>query len=400
MNGPTLRNYKAGSIIYFIEDRGNEIFVLQKGRIVLISQSLDLQSEVKEEVQKGEFFGVKSSLGIYPREETAQVLTDSTVLVFNPPLFQGFCMKNSRIVLQMLKVFSGELRKVHRKVREILGESGEQDSSVELLSTAEYYFKTAEIDHARYAFNAFIKHFAQGELIERAQKMLSLLESGQPYPLNTTSIEDDIEANAQMKDNAYADSSGDSNSFSNGESDISLPSVDDIPGGDFDMSDGDDLDIPDMDIPDSDLSIPDMPDAGTAAVPPMNGQSISDLYYDGLNEFSQQNWSVAIERYEQILKSPEIHQDSDAQFVEKSHFELGRTYLKTSEKRKALEKLSEFVKKYQRSALLKKAMLLVAEIYETSNDKPRAIGIYQRITKLPPKDKETTAAKHKLEQLG
>ena len=74
MAGPIIRSYKAGSIVYFEKDKADDIYVLQNGRIILSYTSIDTKVEIKEDVKLGEFFGVKSSLGRYPREETAQVV--------------------------------------------------------------------------------------------------------------------------------------------------------------------------------------------------------------------------------------------------------------------------------------------------------------------------------------
>ena len=64
---PITRNYSAGSIVYFAGDVGEDVYVMQKGRISLISTSLDQKDDIKEDVRKGEFFGVKSALGRYAR---------------------------------------------------------------------------------------------------------------------------------------------------------------------------------------------------------------------------------------------------------------------------------------------------------------------------------------------
>ena len=53
---PVARNYNGGSIVYFQDDASDEIYVLQKGRVVLLSTSIDTNEEMKEEVQRGEFF--------------------------------------------------------------------------------------------------------------------------------------------------------------------------------------------------------------------------------------------------------------------------------------------------------------------------------------------------------
>ena len=85
--GITTRIYKSGSIIYFEGDRSDNIYILKSGRVILTSTKLDTGEEVKEDVRHGEFFGVKSALGKYPREETAQTIGETGVLVLRPAEF-------------------------------------------------------------------------------------------------------------------------------------------------------------------------------------------------------------------------------------------------------------------------------------------------------------------------
>jgi len=411
MGGPTLRTYKAGSIIYFIEDRGTEVYVLQKGRIILISNSLDNSTEIKEDVQKGEFFGVKSALGMYPREETAQVLADAVVLVFTPQMFEAFCMKNTRLVLQMLKVFSGQLRKVHRKVRELLGESGQQENSVELLRTAESFYKSNEIENARYAFTVFLKHYSGSKLASRANSMLNLLSKNQPYPVEMDSIDLVLEKihNGEMESGPVSFQMP--GNFGSTPATVEAPPLEDFSSrGDShdEMGDMDieipDMDIPDMDLPDMDMptpdftsSLPKMPPAQAAPKPAATG--IAQLYYDGLNEFSQKNWDAAVEKFESALKVTKFENETEASFIEKSLFELGRTYLKKGDKNASMNRFSDFVKKYPRSQNLKKALMYVAEIYEKNGDKQRAISLYNKVVAMPPRDKESAFAKQQMDRL-
>lgn len=114
MAGPIIRNYKGGSIIYFEKDKAEDIYVLRNGRVILTFPAVDTGQEVKEDVRIGEFFGVKSALGKYPREETAQVLGSATVLVFKPNEFEQFVAEKTHLILKMMKVFSSQLRQVHK----------------------------------------------------------------------------------------------------------------------------------------------------------------------------------------------------------------------------------------------------------------------------------------------
>ena len=67
---------------------------------------------------------MKSALGRYPREEDAVVLQEAQVMAFTVPEFEALAMKNTRMITKMLKVFSNQLRHIHRQVQNLLG-SGE-----------------------------------------------------------------------------------------------------------------------------------------------------------------------------------------------------------------------------------------------------------------------------------
>ena len=207
------RPYKAGSIIYFERDRGDNVYVLQQGMIRLISSALDSKEEIHENVKQGEFFGVKSSLGRYPREETAQVLADSVVLVFDMRAFEELCLKNVRLVLQLLKSFSSQLRRIHRQVREQLGEYSNLEVSAELLRVGEYYYKHDKNDKAKYIFEKFMSDHQSSPSYQRAVTLKQSLDAGQPYPdivplEESSDMEDGIRANA----NQNAISSGEASS--------------------------------------------------------------------------------------------------------------------------------------------------------------------------------------------
>ncbi len=76
--------------------------------------------EIKEYIKQGEFFGVKSALGRYPREETAQIIGDTTLLALTIADFEQLVIGNIAVVKKMLRVFSNQLRRIGRAVREVL----------------------------------------------------------------------------------------------------------------------------------------------------------------------------------------------------------------------------------------------------------------------------------------
>ena len=102
---PKLVNFSKGSIVYFEDDKGDKIYILQSGTIILTSIDPETKITVTNQVKPGEFFGVKSALGRFPREETATVLQDSQVIALTVPEFEKNFRKNKQIIMKMLRVF-------------------------------------------------------------------------------------------------------------------------------------------------------------------------------------------------------------------------------------------------------------------------------------------------------
>jgi CRP-like cAMP-binding protein len=200
MAGPIARKYKSGSIIYFEGDKGDEIFILKSGRIVLTSVSLETGDEISEDLKPGEFFGVKSSLGHYLREETAQTLSDSIVLVMRLNEFEQIMGSNIRLVLKMLRVFSNQLRNLGKSVRNILGDTELKIPATELLKLAEYYFQSGKTDYAKYAYTKYLELFPTAKFKERAKEMLQLLGQSQSFPGKYTRLDEEDYTESTLAD--------------------------------------------------------------------------------------------------------------------------------------------------------------------------------------------------------
>lgn len=167
--------YKGNSVIYFRGDASKKIYILQSGRVILKREELESGQEVQEPIQTGEFFGVKSALGKYDRDEDAIVVTDAAVVMFTVEEFEQLMGSNPRIGIKMLKVFSTQLRKVHGKVQALLAVE-ERDPEDGLYSNAEFYLKKKRYVEAIHILHRYQKHFPQGRYVNQAAKYLQTAE--------------------------------------------------------------------------------------------------------------------------------------------------------------------------------------------------------------------------------
>jgi len=173
---PKPAQYRSGSLIYFQGDPADKIYILQTGMISLVYQDIETGADVRDSVQPGEFFGVKSALGHYAREENAVALADTTVMVFTVPEFEAVAMANTRIIMKMLKVFSNQMRRVHKQVSKVMAKE-EKEPADGLFHVGEYYLKNKRFSHAKHVFNRYLTFYPSGRHAIQAAKYLETAEN-------------------------------------------------------------------------------------------------------------------------------------------------------------------------------------------------------------------------------
>ncbi len=173
---PRPMNFKANAVIYFSGDVSDKIYILKSGRISLNSTDIETGQEIHDYIQTGEFFGVKSALGKYPREENAVVLSDSAVIMFTVPEFEQLASQNTRIIMKMLKVFSNQLRRMHAKVSGLLAEDKQLDPETGLFNAGQYYLGKKRYEQALYAFRRYLTYYPSGRLNAKASEFAQKAE--------------------------------------------------------------------------------------------------------------------------------------------------------------------------------------------------------------------------------
>ena len=173
---PKPLQYKAGSVIYFQGDPADKVFILQVGKVNLTYQDIETGQDVHDLVQQGEFFGVKSSLGRYPREENAMAIQDATIMAFTVPEFEALSMANTRIIMKMLKVFSNQLRKIHKQVSSLMAKEDQQNPETGLFNVGEFYLKNKNFSQARYVFSRYLTYYPSGRNAAQAANNLQQAE--------------------------------------------------------------------------------------------------------------------------------------------------------------------------------------------------------------------------------
>jgi CRP-like cAMP-binding protein len=172
---PKAAQYKADSVIYFQGDIAEKIFILKTGKVLLKSNDIETGEEYRELIATGEFFGVKSALGKYTRDETAMAVSDAELLLFSVVEFEQLVLSNTRIIMKMLKVFSNQLRRIHHKVQSLISKGEQTDPETGLYSIGEYYLKNRQWQQALYGFDRYLTYYPSGKHAAKALQYLQTL---------------------------------------------------------------------------------------------------------------------------------------------------------------------------------------------------------------------------------
>lgn len=178
---PKAITYNSNSVVYFAGDFDDRVFLLQTGSIALTSVDIETGGQVTNYIKEGEFFGVKSALGNFPREDNAIVLTNSVCLAFQTQEFETFAQSNTRIILQMIKVFSKQLRSIHKKLASLLDSKEDVDPEDGLFSVVQAFYNSQHFDAANQVSIRYLQNYPQGKYKSEIVKIIQTAKDMQGY---------------------------------------------------------------------------------------------------------------------------------------------------------------------------------------------------------------------------
>ncbi len=320
---PKAATYNANSIVYFRGDMNERIYLLKAGKVVLKYNDIETGQEMQDLIQTGEFFGVKSSLGKSPREETAIVLQDSGMVTFSVPEFEQVAMTNTRIIMKMLKVFSTQLRRIHKQVRNLLSTGEQVNPETGLYRIGEHYLNHRKYDQALYAFRRYLTYYPSGrfatEAAESVQQAEKYAQSGTAAP--------------------PAGGAASSRPASTPSTAASTP-----------------------------VSGP-----GTTS----HGKEMSDgakSYYNAVSLFSQQKYDHAFEEFKGIVNSAQ-----EQEYGIKSLFEIGRCLYSLEKHDACIKHFTTMIKRYPKHPDLVDALFYLGVCNEKKGDTAKAGSFFKLI---------------------
>jgi CRP-like cAMP-binding protein len=155
----------------------DRFFIIQKGHVQLSRGGEVIQQETGDgDLNPGDFFGVVSAMSYHSQIETAQALTDVTLLAVVRNQFEGLIQFNAPIAMKIIQQFSRRMRFLNNELTHLTlqSESIEGDTSV-LYQIAEHYWKQTKNTLAVYTYKRYVQCYPDGKYVPRAKAQIKAL---------------------------------------------------------------------------------------------------------------------------------------------------------------------------------------------------------------------------------
>ncbi|MCK9418469.1 MAG: cyclic nucleotide-binding domain-containing protein [Nitrospirae bacterium] len=108
-----------GTVLFQEGDRGEEMFVLQSGK-VKISKQIRGVEKILATVEKGDFFGEMAILNDKPRSATAMTIEECEMLVIDRETFDTLLRGNVEIAIRFIKRLADRLRETNDQLEALM----------------------------------------------------------------------------------------------------------------------------------------------------------------------------------------------------------------------------------------------------------------------------------------
>ncbi|MDR1388811.1 MAG: cyclic nucleotide-binding domain-containing protein [Treponema sp.] len=185
MTGPlqlAFVNYKKDSYIV-VEGKANadRFFIIRQGNVRISKEVNVVEEEGGNVLGPGDFFGVVSTMSNHSHIETAQAISDVTLISVMREQYSQLIQNNTPVAMKIILQFSKRMRFLDEALTRLTLKSNAQEDTGHLFKVADYYTRQSQYNQAYYAYHQYIKYCPGGEFILQARERMMKIA---PYAKN------------------------------------------------------------------------------------------------------------------------------------------------------------------------------------------------------------------------
>ncbi|NBB89661.1 MAG: cyclic nucleotide-binding domain-containing protein [Spirochaetes bacterium] len=166
-------NFNKGAyIIVEGKQKADQFFIIRSGKVRISKEVEIVEEEGGNVLAPGDFFGVVSTMSGHSHIETAQALSDVTLISVNRDNYTLLIERNAPVAMKIIEAFSRRMRYLDEKLAQLtFKETAEPDPS-HLFYVGEYYARQNQYNQAYYAYYQYVKHVPQGKNVQTARERM------------------------------------------------------------------------------------------------------------------------------------------------------------------------------------------------------------------------------------
>jgi len=173
-------NFTKGAYI-IVEGKANadHFFIIRSGKVRVSKEVEVVEEEGGNILGPGDFFGVVSTMSSHSHIETAQAMTDVSLISVHREQYGMLIERNTPVAMKIIESFSRRMRYLDEALARITLKSNANEGDIShLFGVAEYYARQSQYNQAYYAYYQYLKYCPSGEHVVTARERLAKIK---PY---------------------------------------------------------------------------------------------------------------------------------------------------------------------------------------------------------------------------
>ncbi len=175
----TLVSFKKDAYI-IVEGKANaeHFFIIRSGKVRL-SKEVEIVEEAESNLlEPGDFFGVVSTMSAHSHIETAQAVTDVTLIQVHRDQYGLLIERNAPVAMKIIQGFSKRVRYLDEALTKLTFKNTSEGDPDILYKVAEYYVRQSKYNQAFFSYYHYVKSNPQGIHAAAAKDRLAKIK---PY---------------------------------------------------------------------------------------------------------------------------------------------------------------------------------------------------------------------------
>jgi len=153
-------------------------YIIRSGKVAVSKEVKIIEEEGGNVLGPGDFFGVVSTMSSHSHIETAQALSDVSLIAVRRDQYDLLIERNAPVAMKIIQGFSKRMRYLDEAVTRLTFKSTGTEHPSHLFKVAEYYARQSQYNQAYYAYYRYLQYCPQGENVNIAKERMSKIH---PY---------------------------------------------------------------------------------------------------------------------------------------------------------------------------------------------------------------------------